>query len=238
MTAPLLQVSGLSVDRGRVRVLNDIELTIAPQEIVAVVGANGAGKSTLVQAVMGLIRPAAGRICCDGIDLTHRPATARARCGLGYVPEGRRVFPGLTTRDNLLVAASAPRRERDRRLAQVHALFPALQDKDRSPAWQLSGGQQQMLAIGRALMTAPRLLVLDEPTQGLAPELANELLGEIASLAAGGLGVLLTEQQAERAAIATRVLTLDGGRMVAAADGRCSTGADALKAEIASKNVS
>lgn len=238
MSATLLQVSGLSVDRGRVRVLSGIDLEVAPQEIVAVVGANGAGKSTLAQAVMGLVRPASGSIGCGGVDLTHRPATARARCGLGYVPEGRRVFPGLTTRDNLLVAAAAPRRERDRRLAQIYALFPALRDKDRSPAWQLSGGQQQMLAIGRALMTAPRLLVLDEPTQGLAPELVAELMGEIASLAAGGLGVLLTEQQAERAAIATRVLALDGGRMIAAAEGRCSTGADALKADITSKSAS
>lgn len=219
MTAPLLQVTSLCVDRGRVRVLSGIDLEVAPREIVAVVGANGAGKSTLVQAVMGLVRPVSGNIGCDGAELTHRPATARARLGLGYVPEGRRVFPGLTTRDNLLVAAAAPRRERDRRLAQVYALFPALQDKDRSPAWKLSGGQQQMLAIGRALMTAPRLLVLDEPTQGLAPELASELLGEIATLAAGGLGVLMTEQNPERAAIATRVLTLDGGQIGVAAPG-------------------
>lgn len=216
MTAPLLEIRGLAVDRGPLRVLEAIALDIAAHEIVAVVGSNGAGKSTLVQAVMGLVRPASGAIICAGVDLTHRPATARAGAGIGYVPEGRRVFPGLTTRDNLLVAASAGRRERERRLAAIYDLFPALVAKDRTPAWQLSGGQQQMLAIGRALMTAPRLLLLDEPTQGLAPELAGELLAEIARLAQRGLGVLVTEQREETAAIATRLVALDAGRIVAA----------------------
>jgi branched-chain amino acid transport system ATP-binding protein len=219
MSAPALQVEGLTVRYGDAPALSAVDLAVAAGEMVAVLGSNGAGKTTLLKAVMGLVPPAAGRVLLSGRDMTGEPVEARARAGLGYVPEGRRVFPAMTVADNLLAGARGTAAEQRRRLAEVLALLPALEGKLRARAWSLSGGQQQMLAIGRALMTAPQVLLLDEPTLGLAPGLAMEVMAHLAEIARRGAAVLLVEQNAPAAlAVATRGLVLELGRVVQAGD--------------------
>jgi len=188
---------------------------IAAGEVVALLGANGAGKSTLLRTVMGLL-PAPSGIRFAGEPIEALTPAARARRGLGYVPEGRRLFPGMGVRDTLLVGCRASTREAERRLTETLALFPALAPRRDTPAWQLSGGQQQMLAIGRALMGAPKLMLLDEPSLGLAPVVVDELLACIHGLAARGTAVLLAEQGVSRAlGVADRAYVLALGRIVA-----------------------
>lgn len=215
MTAPVLEIGGLGVVYGGHRALDGIDLALGAGEVVAVLGANGAGKSTLLRAVMGLVRPAAGVVAVHGRPLPPgRPGT-RSAAGVGYVPEGRRVFPSMSVRDNLEVAAAVPRRERRARLDRVYGLFPRLAERARSLGWQLSGGEQQMLAIGRAMMGEPRVLLLDEPSIGLAPRLAGELFARIGAIAAEGTAVLMAEQNATRAlAVADRACLLRLGRIV------------------------
>ncbi|MBI3453093.1 MAG: ABC transporter ATP-binding protein [Rhodospirillales bacterium] len=192
------------------------ELSIAEGEIVAVLGANGAGKSTLLRAVMGLAPPARGRIEFLGRDLAGRPTDERARMGLAYVAEGRRIFPGMSLYDNLAVACPADRHERARRIAEICRLFPPLLHKEHMPAWQLSGGQQQMLAIGRALMGDPLLLLLDEPSLGLAPKIVRDLLARLRDIAARGTAVLIAEQNAAAALeIADRAVIMRAGKVAA-----------------------
>ena len=216
MTAPLLSVEGLAVRYGAVAALHGVSLHVAPGEAVALLGANGAGKSSLMKAVIGLLRPAAGRILFDGRPLDAVRAHRRARLGIGYCPEGRRIFPGLTVQENLYVACWGNARIRAQRTAAAFALFPALAERRRTLAWQLSGGQQQMLAIGRSLMDAPRLLLLDEPSLGLSPRLTEEVLGRIPAIAAGGAAILLAEQNAATALrVCTRAVVLKLGRITA-----------------------
>jgi branched-chain amino acid transport system ATP-binding protein len=213
----LLELAGLEVRRGGIPVLFPLDLTLGAGERLALLGANGAGKSTLLKAVIGLLPAAAGSIRFAGEEVTRLAPERRARLGIGYVPEGRRVFPGMSVRDNLEVAARAPRAERARRIAEVFAFFPGLEEARDARAWQLSGGQQQMLAIGRALMGRPRLLLLDEPSLGLAPRLAAELLARLAGLAQAGTAVLLAEQNAAAALGAVdRGMVLRQGRVSAA----------------------
>jgi branched-chain amino acid transport system ATP-binding protein len=195
----LLEIEDCCVSYGQIAALRGVSLGVPAGGAVALLGANGAGKSTLMQTVIGLLRPRAGRIRFAGDDITALPAATRARLGLGYCPEGRRVFPGLSIRDNLLVACWAGRAERARRLEHMFTLFPALGERPGANAWQLSGGQQQMLAIGRSLMNAPRLLLLDEPSLGLSPRLTEEVLGRIPQIVDSGTAVLLAEQNAARA---------------------------------------
>ncbi|MFI5024680.1 MAG: ABC transporter ATP-binding protein [Alphaproteobacteria bacterium] len=215
MSEPLLVLQGLSVAYGGNAALEEVTLTVAAGEAVALLGANGAGKSTLVKAVMGLVAPSAGRMRFAGVDLRHLSTLARARLGLGYCPEGRRVFPGLSVRENLEVAARVDKTRRRRRLDAVLAVFPALAARADARAWQLSGGQQQMLALGRALMGRPRLLLLDEPSLGLSPLLADELLEKVREIAKAGAAVLLAEQNAAKAlAVAGRAYLLEVGRVV------------------------
>jgi branched-chain amino acid transport system ATP-binding protein len=212
--APLLTVIGLSVSYGGAPVVDNVSLTVAPGEVLALLGSNGAGKSSLMRAVIGLEPAAAGRILLDDTDITALPPERRARMGLGYVPEGRRVFPGMSVRDNLEVASFAPKTARSRLVERVFTLFPQLRTKSRDRAWQLSGGQQQMLAIGRALMGEPRLLLLDEPSMGLSPRLTSEVMATVRAIAAGGTAVLLAEQAATRALqAADRGLWLHLGRV-------------------------
>jgi branched-chain amino acid transport system ATP-binding protein len=214
MTAPLLTLDSLSVTYGGAPVVDAVSLAIAPGEVLALVGSNGAGKSSLMRAVIGLEPAASGRIVLDGTDITALPPERRARMGLGYVPEGRRVFPGMSVRDNLEVASFAPKPARSRLVERVFTLFPQLRTKSRDRAWQLSGGQQQMLAIGRALMGEPRLLLLDEPSMGLSPRLTSEVMATVRAIAAGGTAVLLAEQAARRALqAADRGLWLHLGRV-------------------------
>jgi branched-chain amino acid transport system ATP-binding protein len=216
VTAPLLELTGVAVRQGGIPVLGPLDLAVAPGERVALLGANGAGKSTLLKAVIGLLPVASGTVRFAGDDVTALSPERRARLGIGYVPEGRRVFPGMTVRENLEVACHAPRVARSRRVEEAFALFPDLRTAAGTRAWQLSGGQQQMLAIGRALMTAPRLLLLDEPSLGLAPRLVAELLARLGEIAAGGTAILLAEQNV-RAALgaADRGVVLRLGRISA-----------------------
>ncbi|GEO38629.1 ABC transporter ATP-binding protein [Skermanella aerolata] len=219
MTAPLLILDSLSVGYGGAPVVDAVSLRVAPGEVLALLGANGAGKSSLMRAVIGLEPAASGRIVLDGADITALPPERRARMGLGYVPEGRRVFPGMSVRDNLEVASFAAKAVRTGLIERVFALFPQLAPKSGDSAWRLSGGQQQMLAIGRALMGEPRLLLLDEPSMGLSPRLTSEVMATVRAIAAGGTAVLLAEQAARRALqAADRGLWLHLGRVADTGD--------------------
>jgi branched-chain amino acid transport system ATP-binding protein len=216
MSAPLLSIDALEVRYGTVPALLGVSLVVGTGEAVALLGANGAGKSTLMKAVIGLLQPAAGRIAFDGRPIEGLRADQRARLGIGYCPEGRRTFPGMTVRENLAVACWGNARLRARRMDEIYAMFPALAERQSTRAWQLSGGQQQMLALGRSLMDAPRLLLLDEPSLGLSPLLTDEVLGRIPAIVAGGTSVLLAEQNAAKALrICARAIVLKLGRVVA-----------------------
>jgi len=191
-------------------------------EAVALLGANGAGKSTLIRAVMGFLRPTAGEIVFAGESLAGLPIERRARLGLGLCPEGRRVFPGMTVDENLEVASAEGAAARRRRIDAVYAVFPQLADKRRALGWTLSGGQQQMLAIGRALMGAPRLLLLDEPSLGLSPRLTSEVLTRVRDIVRAGTAVLLAEQNVAKAlAVSDRAYLLQVGVVVG--EGRAAT---------------
>jgi branched-chain amino acid transport system ATP-binding protein len=210
----LLSIEGLEVRYGAVSALRGIAITVAAHEAVALLGANGAGKSTLMKAVIGLLRPATGRILFDGRPIEAVRTDRRSRLGIGYCPEGRRTFPGMTVRENLLVACWGNTRQRAQRIDAMFAMFPALAERQATLAWQLSGGQQQMLAIGRSLMDAPRLLLLDEPSLGLSPLLTDEVLGRIPAIVAGGTAVLLAEQNAAKAlAVCSRGVVLKLGQV-------------------------
>jgi branched-chain amino acid transport system ATP-binding protein len=215
-TAPILRVQHLGVRYGPIEALRNVTMVQEQRSIVALLGPNGAGKSSLLKAVMGLVPTVSGSIQFAYRHVTDETPEARAAMGLAYVPEGRRVFPGLTARENLDVAAFASAGERRRRRERVLALFPALEPQLDRRAWQLSGGQQQMLAVGRALMTAPKLLLLDEPSIGLAPVLVEHLFARIASLAVEGTAVLMAEQNTAAAlAVAERAIVLRDGHVVA-----------------------
>jgi len=212
---PLLRIERLTARYGQIVALEDVSLEVNAGEAVALLGANGAGKSTLLKSIMGFVPGAAGAIEFDGRPLGRLAVAARARLGLGYSPEGRRVFPGMTVRENLEVASSADRAATQLRIESVYSMFPILSQKTAALGWQLSGGQQQMLAVGRALMSAPRLLLLDEPSLGLSPILTAEVLGRVRSIIAGGTAVLLAEQNVAKALeIADRAYVLQVGRVV------------------------
>ncbi len=217
MTAPLLDIAGLSVAYGGAPAVTDMTLTVRPGEIVTLLGPNGAGKSSLLRAIIGLIPATRGQITFAGKDLLALPAERRARRGIAYVPEGRRVFPGLSVEENLAVACqTTPSRAT---LAPAFAVFPQLSEHRRRAAWRLSGGQQQMLAIGRALVAQPRLILLDEPSLGLAPAIADQVFGALVEIARQGTAILLAEQSAARALrCAERGYILQRGRILVAGD--------------------
>jgi branched-chain amino acid transport system ATP-binding protein len=214
---PVLEVRELEVYHGEARAIEGVSLDVADGEIVCIVGPNGAGKSTLVNTIAGLHRARSGRIVMAGADVTRVPAHRVCRHGLAIVPEGRRIFPEMTVAENLALGAYRPeaRRERFEKLAWVHELFPRLGERAGQRAGSLSGGEQQMLAIGRALMAAPRLLLLDEPSLGLAPVIVDEVFGVIGTIHRAGVSVLLVEQNVQRALqIASRGYLLSEGRIV------------------------
>jgi branched-chain amino acid transport system ATP-binding protein len=211
----LLNIDGWSVAYGQVSALRDVSISINAGEAVALVGANGAGKSTLFKSIVGFLRPRSGRLHFLGKDMAGVSPERRARLGLGYAPEGRRVFPGMTVRENLEVAVFAGKTEREQRLQRAFALFPQLAERHAQLAWQLSGGQQQMLAIGRALMGRPRLLLLDEPSLGLSPKLADEVLAAVRVIIQDGTAVLLAEQNVRKAlTYCERAYVLEIGKVV------------------------
>jgi branched-chain amino acid transport system ATP-binding protein len=213
MTAPLLQLRDVSVDLAGRPALREVTLAVERGEAVGVVGENGAGKSTLLKAVIGL-SPARGSIRFEGAEIGALAPERRAALGIGYAPEGRRVFRGLTAAENLDVAGAPDARERARRIDAALDLFPALKPHLARRAWQLSGGQQQMLAIARALIAGPKLLLLDEPSLGLAPVVIEELYPALARIAQGGAALLIAEQnQARLRGVATRVVEISRGRI-------------------------
>jgi branched-chain amino acid transport system ATP-binding protein len=213
----LLSVEALEVAYGRTAALKGVDLAVEEGKVVCLIGANGAGKTTLMRAVSGLLRPRAGRIRLDGADITGLPAHRVAALGLAHVPEGRQIFAELTVAENLSVGAWLARDagEVARRRAEVFKRFPRLAERGAQQAGTLSGGEQQMLALGRALMAAPRLLLLDEPSMGLAPLFVEEIFAIIASLRAEGRTILLVEQNASAALeVADAAYVLETGRIV------------------------
>jgi len=211
----MLAVEGLQAAYGDSQVLFGIDLTIAQGEVLALLGRNGMGKTTTVRAIFGLLKPKAGRITFEGHDLTGQPPYAIARCGLGLVPEGRQVFPTLTVEENLIATAAARFGPPRWTLPAVYALFPRLAERRRNLGSQLSGGEQQMLAIARALMTNPKLLVLDEATEGLAPLIRAEIWACLAGLKANGEAIIVIDKNVDKLVnLADRHLVIEKGRVV------------------------
>jgi branched-chain amino acid transport system ATP-binding protein len=212
----LLVLDAVSVAYGKRRALDGVSLTVGAGEIVTLLGANGSGKSTTLRAISGLVRPAAGRVVLGGRDITKAAPDDIVTAGVGHVPEGREIFPEFTVRENLLVGGhTAPRAAVAEATERAFALFPVLGQRARQLAGTLSGGEQQMLAIARALMIRPRLLLLDEPSLGLSPRLTRDIFAVIARLNAEGATILLVEQNARRAlAVASRAYVLETGRVV------------------------
>jgi branched-chain amino acid transport system ATP-binding protein len=212
----LIEIEGLTVRYGPIPALRDISLTLEEGETLAVVGANGAGKSTLTLAIAGVVRPAAGRIAFAGQELAGIAPEEIARSGVALVPEGRHIFEGLTVEENLLLGLTARGfRSRGRRaLDAVYAAFPVLGERRAGLGTRLSGGEQQQLAIARALLSEPRLLILDEPSLGLAPVMVDRVYAILRDLRATGASLLLVEQNPSRVGeIADRVVVLAGGRI-------------------------
>jgi branched-chain amino acid transport system ATP-binding protein len=214
-----LEVRGLITSYGAVTALDEVDLVAEPGQITAVLGANGAGKTTLLRTISGLVRPQAGQVLLDGADLTRVPTEAIARAGIAHVPEGRGVITELTVEENLRLGAmlGASRRRTERGLSQVYEMFPPLAERRRQDAHVLSGGERQMLVIGRALLTGPSVLLLDEPSLGLAPRIVAQIFELLRGLVdAEGVTVLLVEQNARSAlSIADAGIVLNLGRVVA-----------------------
>jgi branched-chain amino acid transport system ATP-binding protein len=211
----LLEVRGLKAGYGLVPVLRGIDLAVAPGEVIAVLGANGAGKSTLNKILSGLLHPWEGVVRFDGNDATGADAAQMVAAGLIHVPEGRRIFPNLNVRENLeLGSYRRGRRDRALNLERVFGIFPRLKERVRQLAGTLSGGEQQMLAIGRGLMGEPKLLILDEPSLGLSPLLVEEMFALIARIREEGPGILLVEQNVVQSLnVASRAYLLENGRV-------------------------
>ncbi len=207
-----LQAAQLHTFYGKSHILHDVGLEVREGEIVTVLGRNGAGKSTTLRSLVGLTPPRQGTVEIFGRETTHWPPYRIAALGVGYVPEGRRVFPNLTVEENLMVPLDRPG---PWTIARVHELFPRLAERRDSKGRQLSGGEQEMLAIARALILNPRLLILDEPSQGLAPLIVQEVFRVVAAARDEGISILLVEQNVRAAvAIADRAYVLDDGRVV------------------------
>ena len=218
----MLEVRGLEVAYGEVTALWGVSFDVHAGEIVALVGGNGAGKTTTLKALSGLLRPRAGTARLDGVPLESLPTTEIVARGLVHVPEGRKLFPEMTVADNLLLGgfSRTARPHQAERLAQVYETFPRLRERARQLAGTLSGGEQQLVAIGRGLMAGPKILMMDEPSLGLAPILVDEMFRVIETIHRAGVTVLLVEQNTEHAlAIAHRAFVLESGRVVLAGTG-------------------
>jgi branched-chain amino acid transport system ATP-binding protein len=212
---PLLEVEGLAVAFGKVRVLEGVDFRVAPGEVVALLGTNGAGKSTLLRAVSGLLKPVAGTVRFDGADVTGARPVQLVRRGLVQMPGGRATFPGLTVEENLRVGGvTVPRGDRNARVAEVLDLFPWLAERRSQLAGSLSGGQQQQLALARALMGRPRLLMIDELSLGLAPIVVEQLLEVVDGLRRAGVSIVIVEQHVDMAlSFADRAYFLERGQV-------------------------
>ena len=221
----MLQVEGLQASYGRGRVLSDISLSVGEGEVVTLLGRNGMGKTTTIRSIIGLISPLAGAISFAGVAIAGRTPEAIARGGIGLVPEGRQVFPLLTVEENLIATAANRLGRADAwTLPRVYALFPRLQERRREMGRTFSGGEQQMLAIGRALMTNPRLLILDEATEGLAPLLRAEIWNCLTALKGEGQSILIVDKNLHvLKRLADRHFIIEKGRTVWSGDGAAMT---------------
>jgi len=219
----LLDIDALTAAYDRSPVLHDVTLTVPAGGFVAVVGANTAGKSTLLRCISGLIKNVTGRIVFDGQDVTHLPAHNVPALGIAHVPEGRHVFPGMTVEENLALGGYTRRHDKpalQQAREQIYELFPRLKERRTQAAGTLSGGEQQMLAFGRALMLAPRLLLLDEPSHGLAPRVVEEMHQAMLRIHQSGLAILLVEQNTQLAlSVAQDAYVLESGRVTLSGTG-------------------
>ena len=212
----MLELRHVTAGYGQFTALWEVGLRVAAGETVAIVGPNGAGKTTVMRVISGLLLPRAGEISFDGASLAGRPSHEIVARGIAHVPEGRRIFPALTVAENLLMGAFLPsaRRVYRQNLARVHALFPVLAERSRQRAGSLSGGEQQMLAIGRALMSRPKLIMLDEPSLGLAPVMVLRLFDLIRQIRREGYTILIVEQNVRQVLkLADRAYLLEAGRL-------------------------
>jgi branched-chain amino acid transport system ATP-binding protein len=221
----MLQVTALNCFYGQVQVLRDFALELQAGEVLCLLGRNGAGKTTALKAIMGLVRPRSGQMALDGADLSALPAHAVPKAGIGYCPQGRRLFSELTVEENLRVGLMT-RNRGEATLARVLDLFPLLRERLRQGAGTLSGGEQQMLAMARALCLEPKVLLLDEPTEGLMPSMIARILETVRTLKAQGVATILVEQRVEAAlTVADRILFVENGRS------RQTVSPEALRAE-------
>ena len=214
----LLELEDVYVHYGKIEAIRGISLTVDEGEIVTLIGANGAGKSTTLKTISGLRTVSRGEIRFDGQVITRMPGHKRVLAGIGQAPEGRGIFPGMTVEENLHMGAYARSGDLSKDFAEVYDLFPRLAERKRQAGGTMSGGEQQMLAIGRALMTQPKVLLLDEPSMGLAPMLVNQIFSIIEEINRRGTTILLVEQNAQQALrIAHRAYVLETGRIVKSA---------------------
>jgi branched-chain amino acid transport system ATP-binding protein len=222
----LLQIENLSAFYGMAQALHGVSLDVEEGQIVALIGANGAGKSTLLDSIMGMVRNE-GAIRLGGTDITGRKTAAIVDAGVGYAPERANLFPYMSVRDNLLVGAYTAREEIERNLDLVHGLFPVLEERAKQETATQSGGERQMVSVGRALMTSPKLLLVDEPTIGLAPKVCNDIADALRKLnAETGMTILITEQNVNFAlTLASQIHVLETGRI------KVSGSADELRAD-------
>ena len=214
----LLELKNVASYYGSVQALKGVSLRVERGEVVTLLGANGAGKSTTLRTVSGLLRPASGEIWFEGQPIHDMAAEKIVRLGISHVPEGRRIFPGLTVRENIMLGTSnrgrLPKKQMDEEVAQMFEVFPVIKPFENALGWTLSGGQQQMLAVARGLMARPKLLLLDEPSLGLAPVIVQQLFGTIREIHARGTTILLVEQNAHMAlSVANRGYVLETGEM-------------------------
>lgn len=228
----MLEVRDLEVFYGMIQAIKGISFEVNEGEVIALIGANGAGKTTTLHTVSGLLAPKAGTVTFEGKDITKTPAHKIVSCGMAHVPEGRRVFASLSVYQNLKMGAytRSDKEEIEESLRMVYTRFPRLEERKNQPAGTLSGGEQQMLAMGRALMSHPKLIVMDEPSMGLSPIYVNEIFDIIKEINEGGTTVLLVEQNAKKAlSIAHKAYVLETGKIVLSGDAKELMNDDSVK---------